>query len=116
MCTSENKGPAFGIRMKPSLRRYVEQWPGKNFSDKLEAMISFYQEHEKEQRQKLAALDRSIRQRQAELEAVSSRALEMRTLETQLKHISSAVEAYRKNLTTMIQESGKYETRCIDIQ
>lgn len=51
MCTSENKGPAFGVRMKPSLKRYVEQWPGKNFSDKLEAIISFYQEHEKEQRQ-----------------------------------------------------------------
>ena len=41
MCTSENKGPAFGVRMKPSLKRYVEQWPGKNFSDKLEAMIFF---------------------------------------------------------------------------
>lgn len=56
MCTSENKGPAFGVRMKPSLKRYVEQWPGKNFSDKLEAMISFYQEHEREQRQKLPLL------------------------------------------------------------
>ena len=44
VCTSENKGPAFGVRMKPSLKRYVEQWPGKNFSDKLEAIISFYQE------------------------------------------------------------------------
>ena len=83
MCTSENKGPAFGVRMKPSLKRYVEQWPGKNFSDKLEAMISFYQEHEREQRQKLATLDRSIQQRRAKLEAVSKRALEMRTLETQ---------------------------------
>ena len=88
MCTSENKGPAFGVRMKPSLKRYVEQWPGKNFSDKLEAIISFYQEHEKEQ-------------------AVSRRALEMRTLETQLKHISSAVETYRKNLTAMIQKGER---------
>ena len=102
MCTSENKGPAFGVRMKPSLKRYVEQWPGKNFSDKLEAIISFYQEHEKEQRQKLATLDRSI-----QLEAVSRRALEMRTLETQLKHISSAVETYRKNLTAMIQKGER---------
>ena len=107
MCTSENKGPAFGVRMKPSLKRYVEQWPGKNFSDKLEAIISFYQEHEKEQRQKLATLDRSIQQRRAKLEAVSRRALEMRTLETQLKHISSAVETYRKNLTAMIQKGER---------
>ena len=107
MCTSENKGPAFGVRMKQSLKRYVEQWPGKNFSDKLEAIISFYQEHEKEQRQKLATLDRSIQQRRAELEAVSRRALEMRTLETQLKHISSAVETYRKNLTAMIQKGER---------
>ena len=77
------------------------------FQRQAEAIISFYQEHEKEQRQKLAALDRSIQQRRAELEAVSRRALEMRTLETQLKHISSAVETYRKNLTAMIQKGER---------
>ena len=106
MCMSETKGPAFGIRMKPSLKRYVEQWPGKNFSDKLEAMISFYQEHEKEQRQKLTELERSIQQRQAELDAVSSRALEMYTLETQLKRISNDIEIYQKKLTAMLGKGG----------
>ncbi|WRS27818.1 hypothetical protein U6B65_01435 [Oscillospiraceae bacterium MB08-C2-2] len=86
----EKKEFARTVRMKESIRQYVEQQPGDTFADKFENMVRYSMEREKE-------IKKAVAQKEQQLKQLEDRINQLAQVERKLMMIHQAVDRAVEN-------------------
>lgn len=87
------------MRFEEDVEKYINDFNGKNFSDKFHNLVRFFKDTESEKKDKIKALDITIKDREKRLQDLNTKLSSVSWLETSFKQLSDDIEKLKKGIS-----------------
>ncbi|HRC81153.1 MAG TPA: hypothetical protein PLF27_07190 [Sedimentibacter sp.] len=92
------KGVPKTMRFEKDVEDYINSFDGGNFSEKFHNLVRYFQNTEKEMKEKIKALDNAIKEREKRLQDLNSKLSNVSWLESSFRKLNDDIERLKNGI------------------